>query len=307
MMAMSRRVVIKINRELKLKNGRISLMAAQSGCKLYFYGDIVSERWEFTSRDAKCPQDVADILAEIPKDAQLDIYINSGGGDVFAGIAIYHQLKRRTGLNVVHVDGLAASIASVIAMAGDDIIIPASAQMMIHKPWSLAMGDADELRKTADALDICQDSIMDIYMTKALPDVERGTIESMVNAETWMTGRDAAQCFDVTVDDVAPAAACVSGYFEKYRNVPGLDTIGGTLISEKAHAVAKKTETAFRLAADGTADATIDAETLARYSGCIAVNTEIAKCKYTRDSSSEETRNADEIELLRMELELMDV
>ena len=55
-----------------------------------------------------------------------------------------------------------------------------------------------------------------------------------------MTGRDAAQFFDVTVDDVAPAAACVSGYFEKYRNVPGLDTIGGTLISAKADAAAKE-------------------------------------------------------------------
>ena len=169
------------------------------------------------------------------------------------------------------------------------------------------MGAADELRKSADALDGCQASIMEIYMTKALSGVERGAIESMVNAETWMTGRDAAKYFDVTVDDVAPAAACVSGYFEKYRNVPGLDTIGGTLISEKADAEAKKIEAAFRLAADGTADATIDAETLARYSGCIAASTEIAKCKYTRDSSSEETGNADEIELLRMELELMDV
>ncbi len=233
------------NRELKLKNGRISLAKAQSGCKLYFYGDIVSERWEFTSRDAKCPQDVADILSEIPNDAQLDIYINSGGGDVHAGLAIYQQLKRRTGLNVVHVDGLAASIASVIAMAGDDIIIPASAQMMIHRPWSLAMGDADELRKTADVLDICQQSIMDIYMKKVLSGVERGTVEDMVNAETWMTGTQAAQYFDVTVDDVAPAAACVSGYFEKYRNTPGLDTIGGTLISAKADAEAKKMQNAF--------------------------------------------------------------
>ena len=298
---------METNKELRFENGRISLMASQTSCKLYFYGDIVSSVWDKWGNDDKCPQDVADLLNAIPNDAQLDIYINSGGGDVFAGIAIYHQLKRRIGLNIVHVDGLAASIASVIAMAGDDIIIPASAQMMIHKPWSLAMGDADELRKTADALDGCQASIMEIYMTKALSGVERDAIESMVNAETWMTGRDAAKYFDVTVDDVAPAAACVSGYFEKYRNVPELDTIGGTLISEKADAEAKKIEAAFRLAADGTADVTIDAETLARYSGCIAASTEIAKCKYTRDSSSEETGNADEIERLRMELELMDL
>ena len=293
--------MIEINRELKLRNGRISLAKAQSGCKLYFYGDIVSSDWQKWSDADKCPQEVADILAEIPKDAQLDIYINSGGGDVFAGIAIYHQLKRRTGLNVVHVDGLAASIASVIAMAGDDIIIPASAQMMIHKPWSLAMGDADELRKTADALDGCQASIMEIYMTKALSGVERGAIESMVNAETWMTGREAAKVFDVTVDDVAPAAACVSGYFEKYRNTPGLDTIGGTLISEKADAEAKKIKTAFRLAADGTADATIDAETLARYSGGLSPALRVTSLK---EGGEDE---ADEIELLRMELELMDV
>jgi Protease subunit of ATP-dependent Clp proteases len=237
-------VVIEINRELKLKNGKISLMAAKSGCKLYFYGDIVSADWEKWSDADKCPQDVADILAEIPNDAQLDIYINSGGGDVHAGLAIYHQLKRRTGLNIVHVDGLAASIASVIAMAGDDIIIPASAQIMIHRPWTMAMGNADDLRKTAEALDICQQSILDIYMTRAAENVTRARIAEMVNAETWMTGQAAATFFHVTVDDVAPAAACVSGYFEKYRNTPGLDTIGGTLISAKADTAAKELQSA---------------------------------------------------------------
>lgn len=213
-------MVSKINRELKLKNGRISLSGGNAGYKLYFYGDIVSADWEKWSDADKCPQEVADILAEIPNDAQLDIYINSGGGDVHAGLAIYHQLKRRTGLNIVHVDGLAASIASVIAMAGDDIIIPASAQMMIHRPWTMAMGNADDLRKTAEALDICQQSILDIYMTRTLDGVERGQIEEMVNAETWMTGQSAATFFKVTVDDVAPAAACVSDYFEKYRALP---------------------------------------------------------------------------------------
>lgn len=215
-------MVRKINREIKLRNGRIALLAAKSGCKLYFYGDIVSTDWDKWSDEDKCPQEVADILAEIPNDAQLDIYINSGGGDVHAGIAIYHQLKRRTGLNVVHVDGLAASIASVIAMAGDDIIIPASAQMMIHKPWAFTGGNADDLRKVADTLDICQTSIIDIYMTKTLPDVERGTIESMVNAETWLTGAGAAQFFDVTVEDIPAAAACASEYFGRYRNTPAL-------------------------------------------------------------------------------------
>ena len=195
-------------------------MASQTSCKLYFYGDIVSSVWDKWGNDDKCPQDVADLLNAIPNDAQLDIYINSGGGDVHAGIAIYQQLKRRTGVNVVHVDGLAASIASVIAMAGDDIIVPASAQIMIHKPWSLVAGNADDLRKTADILDLCQQSIVNIYMGKTLKGVGQETIESMMNDETWLTGSDAAQFFKITVDDVPAAAACRSAYFGKYKHAP---------------------------------------------------------------------------------------
>lgn len=211
---------METNKELRFENGRISLMASQTSCKLYFYGDIVSSVWDKWGNDDKCPQDVADLLNAIPKDAQLDIYINSGGGDVHAGIAIYQQLKRRTGVNVIHVDGLAASIASVIAMAGDDIIVPASAQIMIHKPWSLVGGNADELRKTADILDLCQQSIMDIYMGKVNDGIARETIESMMNDETWLTGSDAAKFFKITVDDVPAAAACRSAYFGKYKHAP---------------------------------------------------------------------------------------
>lgn len=211
---------METNKELRFENGRISLMASQTSCKLYFYGDIVSSVWDKWGNDDKCPQDVADLLNAIPNDAQLDIYINSGGGDVHAGIAIYQQLKRRTGVNVVHVDGLAASIASVIAMAGDDIIVPASAQIMIHKPWSLVAGNADDLRKTADILDLCQQSIVNIYMGKTLKGVGQETIESMMNDETWLTGSDAAQFFKITVDDVPAAAACRSAYFGKYKHAP---------------------------------------------------------------------------------------
>ena len=211
---------METNKELRFENGRISLMASQTSCKLYFYGDIVSSVWDKWGNDDKCPQDVADLLNAIPNDAQLDIYINSGGGDVHAGIAIYQQLKRRTGVNVIHVDGLAASIASVIAMAGDDIIVPASAQIMIHKPWSLVGGNADELRKTADILDLCQQSIMDIYMGKVNDGIARETIENMMNDETWLTGSDAAQFFKITVDDVPAAAACRSAYFGKYKHAP---------------------------------------------------------------------------------------
>lgn len=225
-----------MNKQLSLDNGHIRLtdahrLPADEGAEyqLYFYGDIVSTKWDKYAEDDRCPQDVADLLNAIPKDAQLDIYINSGGGDVHAGIAIYQQLKRRTGVNVIHVDGLAASIASVIAMAGDDIIVPASAQIMIHKPWSLVGGNADELRKTADILDLCQQSIMDIYMGKVNDGIVRETIESMMNDETWLTGSDAAKFFKITVDDVPAAAACASEYYGKYRNTPEAVAAAGVL------------------------------------------------------------------------------
>ena len=209
-----------MNGAVYFKDGHIKFNDSKSGNELYFYGDIVSSGSDTWNYEDKCPQDIADILNLIPNDAPLDIYINSGGGDVHAGIAIYHQLKRRGGRNTVHIDGIAASIASIIAMAGDEIIMPKSAQLMIHKPWAWCSGNADDLRKTADILDVCQNSMMDIYMTKVVEGIDRETIESMVNAETWLTGLQAAEYFNITAEDVPAAAACASRYFGNYRNTP---------------------------------------------------------------------------------------
>ena len=232
-----------MNKQLSLDNGHIRLtdahrLPADEGAEyqLYFYGDIVSSKWEKYAEDDRCPQDVADLLNAIPNDVPLDIYINSGGGDVHAGIAIYHQLRRRSGANTVHIDGLAASIASVIAMAGDEIIMPVSAQMMIHKPWATARGNANDLRATADVLDQCQMSITEIYMSKVRAGVTRERIEKMMNAEAWMTGSEAADIFQLTVENIPAAAACASEFYKKYRNTPEAVEVasGITLAAETA-------------------------------------------------------------------------
>ena len=90
----------------------------QSRCSLYFYGDIVSATWEsMWFEEDRCPQDIADFLNQLDGYEDIDIYFNSGGGDVFAGLAIYNQLKRYSGHKVGYVDGMAASIASVIMFA----------------------------------------------------------------------------------------------------------------------------------------------------------------------------------------------
>src|SRR5690606_3727010 len=134
----------------------------ETSADLYFYGDIVSSwcgAWDDTDQ---YPSAVRDFLNET-KGKDLNIYINSGGGSVFAGMAIYNMLKRHEGFKTVYVDGLAASIASIIALAGDKVVIPSNAYFMIHKPWSWGMGDANDFRQIAESLDVIEVGIMNVY------------------------------------------------------------------------------------------------------------------------------------------------
>ena len=110
----------------------------QSRCSLYFYGDIVSATWEsMWYEEDRCPQDIADFLNQLDGYEDINIYFNSGGGDVFAGLAIYNQLKRYSGHKVGYVDGMAASIASVIMFACDELHFATGAQAMIHNGYFL--------------------------------------------------------------------------------------------------------------------------------------------------------------------------
>ena len=207
------------------KVGSMSLnVLNDDSAKLYFYGDIVSESWQskyFT--EDKCPQDIVDFFAEIDRYKEVDIYINSGGGSVFGGMAIYNILKRHPGKKTVHIDGVAASIASVIALAGDEVICPSNAQIMVHKPWTALAGNADDMRKAADQLDIAQESIIAVYMQHTKDDITEEQMNQMVNDETWLTGAKAAEVFNITVTESVEMAACAeSTYFEKYKNIPDI-------------------------------------------------------------------------------------
>ena len=121
----------------------------------------------------------------------INLSINSPGGDVFAGVAIYNAL-RSSGKKVnVKVLGIAASAASLIAMAGDEIEMPENAMMMIHNPWSFAMGDADELRATADVLDKIGNSLVGTYAARSGKDEDE--IKALLDAETWMSAQEAVE------------------------------------------------------------------------------------------------------------------
>ncbi len=120
----------------------------------------------------------------------LHIYINSPGGDVFAGNAIYNVISRwARGKKIVHVDGVAASMASVIAMAGDEIRIAENGMMMAHEPWGLVVGNADEMRARAGVMEKLAGGIQETYAKRTgLPSEE---IKSLMAAETWMNADEA--------------------------------------------------------------------------------------------------------------------
>jgi ATP-dependent Clp protease, protease subunit len=150
----------------------------------------------------------------------LNIYINSGGGSVFAGIAIYNMLKRHQGHKRVIVDGLSASIASVIMLAGDEVIVPSNAFVMIHKPWNGMMGNSSDFRKMADDLDAIEEGIINVYAESLKDGVDIETVRQMVQDETWLNGKEAANYFNITVGEENKAVAYVSEKLNEFKNTP---------------------------------------------------------------------------------------
>ena len=202
-----------LNNLLQIKN------STETSCDLYFYGDIVDSWWGAWDDMDQYPESIKSFLDEA-KGKDINIYINSGGGSVFAGMAIYNMLKRHQGYKTVYVDGLAGSIASVIALAGDKVIIPSNAYMMIHKPWCGLHGNSTELRAMADTLDKIEEGILNVYNENLAENADIEVVKAMVNAETWLTGDEASKYFNVNVSESVDAVACTSDYFNKYSKVP---------------------------------------------------------------------------------------
>ena len=188
-------------------------------CDLYFYGDIVDSWFGAFDDTDQYPEAIKNFLDEA-KDKDINIYINSGGGSVFSGMAIYNMLKRHKGYKTVYIDGLAGSIASVIALAGDKVIIPSNAYFMIHKPWCSSMGNSNDLREMANTLDKIEEGIINVYSENLAEGANIEDIKAMVNDETWLTGIEASKYFNVEVSNSVQAVACVSDYFDKYNKVP---------------------------------------------------------------------------------------
>jgi ATP-dependent Clp protease protease subunit len=148
----------------------------------------------------------------------IDLRIDSEGGDVFTGKAIYSLLNDHTAEIVVHVDGLAASAASFIAMVGDTIEMAEGAFMMIHDCWSFAIGNAAELRKTADLLDKVNDTIIEVYVGRT--GAKDTDVRKWMADETWMTAKECVKLgFADKINENLKVAASVRDP-SSFKNLP---------------------------------------------------------------------------------------
>lgn len=176
--------------------------------ELLLYGEIGDGWWSENKS-----KDFIKSIKTLGAISELTVRINSIGGDVFAGMAIYNYLRGMKARKTVIVDGIAASIASVVAMSGDRIVCPANAMIMIHNPWSYSLGDGEEMRKTAEILDRIRGQIAGVYVART--GLEEEVVLEMMASETWMTGTEAVESgfADEVGDPVEVAASVRDGFF----------------------------------------------------------------------------------------------
>lgn len=181
------------------------------------YGDITSDAgksdWfggEIEGVSAKMLSEELNQLGDVSK---INVYINSYGGEVAEGLAIYNALKRHKAKVATYCDGFAASIASVIFMAGDERIMNASSLLMIHNAWTFAQGNAEQLRKQADDLEKITQASVEAY--KAHSTLTEEEIKALMDNEEWITPKEALEYGFATAIEKAEKTAASQHAFSR--------------------------------------------------------------------------------------------
>lgn len=205
-----------------------SIKAKGTEAEIYLYGDV-GDSW-FGGVTAK---QFADDLKAAGKVDTIHLHINSPGGDVFDGLSIYRLLVDHKAKVIVHIDGLAASIASVIAMAGDEIRISESGFLMIHDAWGVAIGSADDMRTMANLLEKTTGSIRDVYVSRTGKTAAQ--VEKWMTEETWFTATEAKDNgFATEIADNMKLAARIDPAKHKFKHAPA--ALAGTPNLDEAKA-----------------------------------------------------------------------
>ncbi len=203
-----------------------SIKAAADRAEVYIYDEIGT----FGVTAKQFAQDFSAINA-----SQILVRINSIGGDVFDGIAIHNAIKAKQANITTQVDGIAASIASIIMLAGKQISIAKNGYVMIHQPWTLAMGNGEDLRKQADLLDKLSGTMATMYAAKTGKSAEQMT--SVMSAVTWYTAEEAkaAGFVDAVMDEEGDLPAAAAKAVLKFQNPPEqIKKIAAKLIEKNA-------------------------------------------------------------------------
>lgn len=215
--------------------------------KFFIAGSIVDVEAERHTPEDVCPEMISAFIKGLGEGEEIELEITSYGGSVPAGIAIANMLKMASAeghTTSAHVVGIAASMASAIAGACDELKIDSNAFLMVHNPYTYAVGDAEDLRKDADTLDKMRDALLAIYRTKF--DLSDEAIKKMMDEETWIIGKDAEtyklKAEIIETEEPLKAAAFAGKTMPKWMHVPQTitDLIASKAEEKKPEAKAEK-------------------------------------------------------------------
>lgn len=208
---------------------------------LYIYGDIVDFAWW---NDEVSANDIRKKLNETNAKI-INVHINSLGGDTYTGIAIYNLLREKSKISkiITYVDAIAASAASIVAMAGDKIIMPSNTIMMIHNCWTLGVGNAEELRKLASDMDKIMEAVIQCYLSRIK--ISEDELRDLLDEETFLTAQEALEkgfCDEIQVlsdkngvqqNALSSLTKIIKSYKEKTKIVNETNIIVSNKIDEK--------------------------------------------------------------------------
>ena len=167
-----------------MQNKYYSLLKHENVVDITIYGDIASEEWYNEESDVSSYK-LSKELEKLENVDRINVYINSYGGEVAEGLAIYNALKRHPAKVYTYNDGFAASIASVIFMAGDERIVSPASVIMIHNASLMVVGNAEDLRKQANDLDIITQASINAYMENV--NISQDLLKKLMDEETWLS------------------------------------------------------------------------------------------------------------------------
>lgn len=220
----------------------MKISADGKSADIFIYGEITKYAWEEYGEVSSIT--FKNELDKLGGDVDtINLYINSPGGSVFETMAIIAMLQRHSAEIISHIDGIAASAASVLPMISNKVIMYANSLLMIHNAWTYASGNAEQLRKAADDIERINQSMIQFYLDRAGDKLDADTLKQLLDAETWLTAEEAVQygLCDEIIESNNAAARIDEKWVKQYKNVPKqLVSAQKTAISAQEMAERKK-------------------------------------------------------------------